>query len=261
MKRTACLTLATLALAAIAVAQQAPPPQRIMVTVTQIKPEMVQAYQSLIRDEGIPAYKKAGTPWRNVFANVPFSGTGFTYTTVTPITSYAQFDTLEGPIVRALGADAAAKYNARLRAMILHQESTAATLQQNLSIVSNSSTPAPFVVVQTLQPLPGRGLEYNAIIEKEYLPLYKKAGITDFWFYINNFGTVQSALTVRPIGKLAELDQPNPLGQAAIKALGAEAAQKLNQRRDALLRTIGPTEVQRFMPDMSFGMPTTKPTP
>ena len=259
MKRTSAVVLAVVVLAAALAAQQAPPPQRISVNVTQVKPEMLQAYQDLIRNEGVPAYKKAGIAWRHVFANGPF-GQGFTFVTVTPITNYAQYDQQPGPIARAIGADGAAKYNAKLRAMIVSQHTTASTLQQNLSLVSNASTPAAFVVVQTIQPLPGRGNEYNAITEKEYVPIYKKAGIKDYWFYINNFGVPQSATIVRPISKLAELDQPNPLAEAMNKALGAEAAQKLNLRRNALLSVIGPTEVQRFVPELSFGMPNTKPT-
>ena len=46
------------------------------------------------------------------------------------------------------------------------------------------------------------------------------------------------------------LDQPNPVQ----RALGAEAAQKANQRRQALI-TRTENAVYRYVPDLSYGAP------
>ena len=45
-------------------AAQGPPPARTQVTTTQVKPEMLTAWQELQRNEVVPALKKAGVPWR-----------------------------------------------------------------------------------------------------------------------------------------------------------------------------------------------------
>src|SRR5215471_14170746 len=90
-------------------AQQAPP-QRQRVEVTHVKPEMVQAYQDLIKDELIPNLKKAGIAYRWTWANGP-AGDSFTFVNEQPIANYAQYDQ-PGALQRVLGADGVAKYQA-----------------------------------------------------------------------------------------------------------------------------------------------------
>jgi hypothetical protein len=64
--------------AAVGHAQAQPRPQFISVQAGQVKPEMVDAFQNLIKTEQVPALKKAGVPWRWVFTAAPF-GQGFTF--------------------------------------------------------------------------------------------------------------------------------------------------------------------------------------
>lgn len=256
LRRTIIVVAVVVGLAAVPAAQIDPTPARVAVTVVQVLPEMVEAWHNAVRDEAIPAQKKAGVAWRRTYANGPF-GQGFTFVTVTPIASYAQYDRA-GALERTLGIDGLAKYNAIVRPLIVSTHTTAMTPQPDLSIVSNTRPPAPFVVVQTLHPLPGRGPEYYAIMAADYLPVYRKAGIKDYWFYTSSFGAPPTVMIFRPISKLAELDEPSPLTQAMNKALGTDAAMKLSLRRNALLSSIGPTDVQRFVPELSFDMPATK---
>ena len=97
------------------------------------------------------------------------------------------------------------------------------------------------------QLLPGRGAEYASITTNEFLPAFKKAGVADSWMFAANFGApVAQRTVVTPIAGWAELHQPNPL----IRALGAEAAQKLNQKR-AALTTSTETVVMRYVPELS----------
>jgi len=58
-------------------------------------------------------------------------------------------------------------------------------------------------------------------------------------------------ITVRPIANFAELDQPGLLNRAG---LTAEAIQQLNAKRNAFIASTE-TEVERLVPDLSFGMP------
>ena len=81
---------------------QPAPPARTLVVTTQVKPDMVAAYQELIQKEALPAYKKAGVPFRWVFTHGPV-GPGATFVSAQPITNYAQFD--QGPLLcTAMGA-------------------------------------------------------------------------------------------------------------------------------------------------------------
>jgi len=217
---------------------------------TMVKPDMVTAYSELIQKEAIPAYKKAGIPFRWVFANGPV-GPGATFVSAQPIRNYADFD--QGPVLRAaMGPDIYAKYLARLRPMLLSTHGVIQTLVANASIQSFSGKPPAWVIVATTQLLPGRGAEYASITTNEFLPAFKKAGVTDSWMFAANFGApVTQRTIVTPIAGWADLDQPGALA----RALGPEAAQKLNQKR-AALTTSTESVVMRYVPELSYGTPT-----
>jgi hypothetical protein len=228
---------------------QAPPPQRQLVAIVQLNPDMVLAWEDLIKKEAIPAAKKNGTPWRHVYAN-GVAGTGFTRVTITPITNYAQFDQ-PGGVQRAFGADAAAKYNAKLAPTINSQQTSIQTLNVQSSIMGNSTTPAPFVVVQSFRVLPGKGGDFQASLREDFLPAYLKAGVSDFLVFGTNFGGVDGVMA-RPIAKYADLDQPGLLQRAG---LSDEAQAKINARRNATLAGPIETNIFRFIPELSYGMP------
>jgi hypothetical protein len=234
-----------------AAAQQAAP-VRVRVQVTQIKPDMVQRWQELTRTEAIPAQKKGGVTWRHTFAAGGPMGQSSTFVIVTPVTNFAQFD--QGNAVRrALGDDAYAKYNAKIQPTIVSSHATIETFQPQSSIESRSTTPPALVVVQTIQVLPGKGADYTNLWRSDYLPNYRKAGVKDLWLFTTTYGAPLGRITtVRPISKYAELDVQTGLLQRG--GLSAEAAQKINARRDALIASME-TEVQRFIPELSFGTP------
>lgn len=230
----------------------APPPVRIRVQVTQVKPDMAQQWQDLIRTEAIPAQKKAGVAWRHTWADGGPFGEAGTFITVQPIANFAQFDQ-PNAISRALGADAYAKYQAKLTQTIVSSRAWIEQLQPNDTIDSRSATPPALIVVQTLQTLPGKGAELSELWRTEYLPRYQKAGVRDVWVYTSTYGAPMGQVTiVRPIAKYAELDQQPGLLQRG--GLSPEAAQQVNARRAALISGAS-TKVLRYLPDLSFGMP------
>ena len=233
-------------------AAQDAPPQRIQVTITQLKPDMQLTWDDLVKNELLPVQKKANVPWRQTYANGPF-GQGFTRVVVTPVANYAQFD-LPGLFQRAATAEAGANYNAKIRPAVVNTQSRVMTLQPNNSIQSNSAAPPVLIVVQTAQLLPGKGADFNASMTQDYLPAFKKAGVKDLWVYGTNQGGPGGQITmVRLIQKYADLDQPGLLQQAG---LAGDAVQKINARRNALLASGIETEVYRYMPELSFGTPT-----
>ncbi len=232
-------------------AQQQPPPQRIQVTVIQLKPDMMTTWEDLQKNEMIPAQKKAGLPWRHTLANGA-SGQGFTRVTIVPLANYAQLD-MPGFITRAVSAEANANYNAKLRPTIESQHTWIQTLQADLSIMSNSATMEALQVVQSVQLLPGKGDDFAASMKEDYLPAYKKAGVKDYWvFNTNQGGPGGERVLVRPIAKYADLDKP---GLLAAAGLSQEAQDKTGARRNATLANGVRTEVYRFIPELSYGVP------
>lgn len=227
----------------------APPPERTLVVTTTVRPEMIPAYQELVQKEAVPAFKKAGLPFRWVFTNGPV-GPGGTFVSVQPIAKYADFD--QGPVLRSAMGDGYEKFLAKMRPMLVSSHGVIQTLVQNASLRSHSGKPPAWVVVTTTQVLMGRGQEFASITADEYLPAYKKAGVADYWVFAANFGAPAGQRTiVTPISGWADLDQPAPLA----RALGQEAAQKLGQKRGALTSGNAQTVVMRYVPEMSFGAP------
>jgi hypothetical protein len=246
----AILTLAALFSISRAQAPTAPA-VRIQVTVIQLKPDMMTTWEDLQKNDMIPAQKKAGLPWRHTLANGA-SGQGFTRVTIVPLANYAQLD-MPGFIQRAVSAEANANYNAKLRTTILTQRAEIYTLEQNASIVSNATTMPQFQVVQAAKVLPGKGGEFLASLREDYLPAYKKAGVKDYWVWtLNQGGPGGQRVLVRLIDKYAELDKPGLLQQAG---LSEDQQDKIGARRNGTLAAPPETEVYRFIPELSYGMP------
>ena len=225
--------------------------------IMQVKPDMVGTFEDLIKHELMPAQKKAGTAYRWTYINGPMGGRGFTYLTVTPVTSYAQFD--DGPgAQRVMGPGPYAAYQAKLRTTLVSQEFFIQTLQPQLSIISGSTTASPLAVVTVMQVAPGKNDEYTRVMTTDILPNYKKAGVKDFMVYTTNFGDAPQGrvVTVRGINKYADMDGVGLLQRAG---LTPEAAAAINARRAAVASGVS-NVISRFLPDLSFGAPATRPT-
>jgi hypothetical protein len=249
------IVVAAIAIAAFVAVSRAqgpaqPPAQRIVVTITQLKPDMVITWEDLQKNEMIPAQKKTGLAWRHTLGNGA-SGQSFTRVSIGPLASYAQLD-MPGFITRAVSAEANANYNAKIRPTILTQQQSIDTLQVNESILSNSTTIQPLQLVQVFHVAPGKGADFAASLREDYLPAYKKAGVKDYWVYNTNQGQPGTVL-VRPIANYAELDKPALLVQAG---LTQDQQTKIAARRNATLGGATETEVYRFIPELSYGTPT-----
>jgi len=249
------VVIAAIAIAAFVAVSRAqgpaqPPAQRIVVTITQLRPDMVITWEDLQKNEMIPAQKKTGLTWRHTLGNGA-SGQSFTRVSIGPLASYAQLDMPGGFITRAVSAEANANYNAKIRPTILSQQQSILTLQVDESILSNSTTIQPLQLVQVFHVAPGKGADFAASLREDYLPPYKKAGVKDYWVYNTNQGQPGTVL-VRPIANYAELDKPALLVQAG---LTQDQQTKIAARRNATLGGATETEVYRFIPELSYGTP------
>jgi hypothetical protein len=254
----AVMIVAALALGGIVALNRAqaqaptPPAVRVQLTVIQLKPDMMTTWEDLQKNEMIPAQKKAGLPWRHTLANGA-SGQGFTRVTIVPLANYAQLD-MPGFIQRAVSAEANANYNAKLRPTIQSQRAEIYTFEANASIMSNLTNMPQFQVVQAAMTQPGKGDEFLASVTQDYLPNYRKAGVKDYWVWTRNGGGPGGLrVMVRPIEKYADLDRPALLQQAGVTQ---EQQNKIAARRNATLAGGIETNVMRFIPELSYGIPT-----
>lgn len=136
--------------------------------------------------------------------------------------------------------------------MIVSTHGAINTLVANASLQSFSDKPPAWVIVATTHVLPGKGAEFTSVTANEFLPALKKAGVTDSWMFATGFGgPIGQRTIVTPIPNWAALDQPSPL----VRALGAEAAQKLNLKRAALTTGNAEQVVMRYVPELSYGVP------
>lgn len=227
-----------------------PAPAYTLVSTVHVKPDMLDAYRALIKNEAIPAYKKAGLAFRWVFEPGPLGGEQFTVVSVQPFAKLAEFDA-GSPIRRALGDEGMAKYNAKLRSMVTAQQNVFQRLVPEASLQGASSTPPALARVVNFRLMPGKGQEFAQLIAQDVLPAYKKAGIASYLVFATSYGAPGNERTVvEYLSKYADLDGPNPL----IRAAGQEGFQKINQRRQALIQSQEAT-VLRLVPELSYGMP------
>ena len=248
--RAGAATLA-LSLATLCLAQQASPPPttRFAVTVTQVKPDMLNEYLDLQKSEVNPALKKAGVASRAV-SSTQFGNT-YEYVSIVPLESYAQFDA-PSPVARALGPEASARLGAKLRKCITSSRTYIATRADDLSIIPSPKDPP--LVASTLRRriAPGKGQEYRNFIRNEVLPVMKKAKaegkIAGYSVATRGMGSnIGDITTTTFYNKFADMEGGNIMA----RMLGAEAAQKVAAKA-AGLSTVVESYVRRRNADLSF---------
>ena len=248
--KTCVVVASTLVLAAAdtvpAVAQTTPPGTRQQVTLVRLKPDMVNEWLALQKNEVIPAQKKGGVTTRTTLQTV--LGNSFEYATIIPYPSYGILDG-QNAQQKALGTEAAARLAEKIRKCVLTQSTYLLTRRDDLSIPQGT---APAVRTGVVRPLPGKQDEYLNYIKNDVLPVMKKAKdagkIAGYAVSIRGVGAAAGELTTTTYyNKFADLDAGNPavgvVGQAAATALTAKAA---------ALATNVQALVRRRVADLSF---------
>src|ERR1700682_2028218 len=112
------------------------------VTITHVKPEMVNEWVDLQKNEVVPALKKAGVKSRTVYSSGLF-GTANEYVVVTPMEKFADFDA-GNPMIKALGETATTRLGEKLRRCTVSSQSFMSTRLDDLSNTSESPEPPRF---------------------------------------------------------------------------------------------------------------------
>jgi len=222
---------------------------RSQIRMTVVKPDMVNEWVALQKNQVNPALKKAGVSTRTVLTNA--YGNAYEYLSVTPLQNYSELDG-EGPLIHALGKDGGAHLQASLSKCIESQHVYISTLVNELSSPPDPKAPAPVWVTIRFRTAPGKTAEYENYFKTDLAPVYAKAKATGkiagYGFTRRGFGADPLDRTLVIYGnKFADLEAGNPLTQV----LGQEAAAKL-QAKGVGMATVVEQLVRRRVADLSF---------
>ncbi|HTS26588.1 MAG TPA: hypothetical protein VMH81_11995 [Bryobacteraceae bacterium] len=213
------------------------------VAIVHVKPDMLNEWIDLEKNEVIPALKKGGIKTRTTYQTV--RGNVFEYVIVTPFDTWGQFDG-ESPQIKALGAQGSARLGAKLRRCEESVQTFVSTPLQDLSNLPNAElgTIGVFTRVRVSN---GKLMEYENFIKNEILPYYKKANAR---YQVSRRGLGANSndiVSVSFANKFADLDA----GSVLTRALGADGVVKL-LAKSAGLGTLVEQVVRRQAPDLSF---------
>lgn len=227
-------------------AQSAPAPVRLQIQIVNVKPDAVTDWLALQEKETIPALKKIGSPGREAWTTSIF-GEAFEYFFSQPLEKFANYDNPQGPMIRALGQEGARVYNEKIRKMIVSQRTLAITILPE-SIVPPPTYQPKFMVLNFAYAIPGRADDYQAYLQKDLMPVIRKAKPGGFALSRTlHGGDANEFVTARYLEKMADLDGPN----LPTQAIGAEAAAKMGAKTVGMLER-QERRIYRFVPNLSF---------
>ncbi len=241
--RIAAVVALAVGASTVCLAQPAAPAPRFAVTTTHLKPDMVSEWRDLQKNEVIPAYKKAGYKERTITQTI--FGNGYEYVTITPLDKYATRDGA-GTLVRALGAEAAARLVAKLSKCVVSSHTYVSTRIPELSNAMDGPTPA-ITISTRYRVAAGKGQEWENFVKAEILPVYKKAKAGYSVSRRGFGGNLNDRTTTTFAATFAELDA----GSVFNRTLGADAAAKVRAKGVGLSNVIE-TVVRRRVEDLSF---------
>lgn len=223
-----------------------PATTRYQVTVVRVKPDMLNEWIDLQKNEVIPAQKKGGVKERTVLQTA--IGNAFEYTILTPFPS---FEALDAPPVnvRVLGAEGAARLGEKIRKCVDFQRSYLVNRVDDLAIPQGDAIASRMTVVR---PAPGKMQDYLSHLRADVLPAMKKAKadgkIAGYSVSTRGVGAqAGEASTTTYYNKFADMEGGNPV----IMALGAAAAAPITAKGAALATGVQ-TIIRRRVADLSF---------
>jgi hypothetical protein len=229
-----------------AAAPAAPANTRYQVTVVRIKPDMLTEWIDLQKNEVVPAMKKAGIKSRTAWSTVV--GNSYEYTIAVPFEKFAILDS-PGALVTALGAEAAARLNAKTRKCVETQRNYMANIVNDLTLPAGDAL-VMRTVVRRIQP--GKTQDYLSFYRAEVFPALKKAKeggkIAGAQVSVRGVGAQANELTTTEFfNKFADLDA----GNTVLGVVGQEANAAMNAKSMALSTTVQ-TIIRRRVAELSF---------
>ena len=150
----------------------------------QVKPEKLEDFIELYRDEINPALRRAGVPWRSAWQTGEF-GDVYLRLFVEPMDSFADLDT-GGALARGLDARQLDRVLDRLREYTDSRHTYAVRYRPDLSVESDDVSGLSIARLSNVEVAPGRGPEFEAFL-RENLDAFRDAGVV-FGIYQRQFG-------------------------------------------------------------------------
>jgi hypothetical protein len=241
------LTVAAADFAPLQAQQAAPPPTtRFQVTVVRLKPDMVNEWLDLQKNEVVPAQKRGGVTTRTTLQTAV--GNAFEYLIIIPFPAFAALDG-QNAQQKALGTEEAARLAEKIRKCVLTQSTYLFNRRDDLTIPQGNAVALRTALVR---PLAGKQNEYLAYLKNDLLPAMKKAKdagkIAGYTVNLRGAGAPTGELTTTTYyNTFAGIDAGNP----AIGAVGQAAADALTAKGAALATTLQ-VMVRRRVADLSF---------
>jgi hypothetical protein len=228
-------------LSSFCLAQSTPTTYRT--TVYNLKPDMVNEWVDMEKNEVVPALKKGGVKTRNVFVTAQFGNAG-EYVITQPFDNFSEFDG-PSPLVKALDGPGAARLIAKLAKCEVSATSYEAI---RLADISNVLDPPPAVIVSARYRIAaGKMPEFRELVKSEILPVYKKAKVS---LIVNQRGPGANPADVNMVtgySKMADLQG----GAFLVQQLGQAGADKITAKF-AGIRTLVEVVVRRRVAELSF---------
>lgn len=172
--------------------QPAPPPQLYWATVTQVKPGMMEQYQDFMKNETLPAFKKAGGKEISVWVVQNF-GHGGEIVSFRPVENFKQLDE-PNFLVKALGEAGARAWVAKRAQMIISSRSLLVSIIPALSAPIKGQPKLAFGVATTVAP--GRMAEYSKWLKEQALAANAKTNSKGVITYVEGLGGNPNAIHV-----------------------------------------------------------------
>jgi hypothetical protein len=248
---TMIITAAAFA-AATATAQQATKSERLMLTIVNVKPELVDEYEAFVKNETNPALQRAGVKWRRTWKTAVF-GNSFEYIYAQPIENYSEFDG-PGPLERALGKEGAAAWNAKSRRFLTSVRRMVINTRPDLSYDPGRTGDPAVAVVTHATAAQGRNAELEKWVTADLLPAMRQAKVPAYTVsQVLLGGNANEYITLVHHNDMAELEKGPPV----YRVMSKEAGDKLYAKLAPGALTDVRRYVVRFAPELSFKTGTT----
>ena len=251
-RSTRSLLLALLGTVALAATSAMAQPEggngitRLLVTEAHVKPEMVDEWLALQRDQVVPALKKAGIKQYTVYQTLVGEASAFVI--VRPLPSFGEFNGPD-PLERALGATAAAALRSKLGDCLTSMHSRIENSQNEFFL---DPGPAKTLFVSRYRAMPGKSRDYMNFVRAEMMPPMRQAQQNDTFAGLSVTVSVQGGepgiITLNMFyDDFAPLDGPPPIA----KTLGPEGTAAFLVKGAGLINQLDQSILKR-LPEQSF---------
>lgn len=231
---------------AAAPAPAAAAPTFSRLAVLQVKPDMTEEIQTIVKGETIPALQKAGIKEFRAWGSA-VTGEYYQLALLSPVENFADFDG-PNPYVKALGEEGARAYSLKVRKTVISRHDYILQERPDLSVQAKTQEDPKVAVVSWVRIAPGRTIEFESLVKTEVLPLIAKANLKGYYVsQVTLGGNANEYIVAALYENFADIGKGDPF----VRVLGQEGANKFRQKLAGIVVNVE-RATYRYIPDMSF---------